>query len=59
MNTQFFQQLAGLGFTGNFLLNIHQDEAGNTRKAEPYLVNLFFFCQPKSGLQTSVRFSFE
>jgi PRTRC genetic system protein E len=28
MNTQFFQQLAGLGFTGNFLLNIHQDEAG-------------------------------
>ncbi|QHS55198.1 prtrc system protein e [Mucilaginibacter sp. 14171R-50] len=28
MNTQFFQQIAGLGFTGNFLLNIHQDETG-------------------------------
>jgi len=28
MKTQFFQQLAGLGFTGNFLLNINQDETG-------------------------------
>ncbi len=29
MKTQFFQQIAGLGFTGNFLLNINQDETGN------------------------------
>jgi PRTRC genetic system protein E len=28
MKTNFFQQLAGLGFNGNFLLNIHQDETG-------------------------------
>ncbi|GAB2972428.1 hypothetical protein GCM10027049_02710 [Mucilaginibacter puniceus] len=28
MKTQFFQQIAGLGFTGNFLLNINQDETG-------------------------------
>lgn len=28
MKTNFFQQIAGLGFTGNFLLNIHQDEKG-------------------------------
>jgi PRTRC genetic system protein E len=28
MKTNFFQQIAGLGFTGNFLLNIHQDETG-------------------------------
>jgi len=28
MKTQFFQQIAGLGFTGNFLINIHQDETG-------------------------------
>jgi PRTRC genetic system protein E len=26
MKTNFFQQLAGLGFKGNFLLNINQDE---------------------------------
>jgi PRTRC genetic system protein E len=28
MKTNFFQQIAGLGFKGNFLLNIHQDETG-------------------------------
>jgi PRTRC genetic system protein E len=28
MKTNFFQQLAGLGFSGNFLLNIHQDDKG-------------------------------
>lgn len=28
MTTNFFQQIAGLGFNGNFLLNIHQDEKG-------------------------------
>jgi PRTRC genetic system protein E len=28
MTTNFFQQLAGLGFKGNFLLNINQDETG-------------------------------
>lgn len=28
MKTNFFQQIAGLGFIGNFLLNIHQDEKG-------------------------------
>lgn len=28
MKTNFFEQLAGLGFKGNFLLNIHQDETG-------------------------------
>jgi PRTRC genetic system protein E len=28
MKTDFFQQLAGLGFKGNFLLNINQDETG-------------------------------
>jgi hypothetical protein len=28
MKTNFFQQLAGLGFKGNFLLNINQDETG-------------------------------
>jgi PRTRC genetic system protein E len=28
MKTQFFQQIAGLGFNGNFLLNINQDETG-------------------------------
>src|SRR3569833_829666 len=28
MKTNFFQQLAGLGFNGNFLLNINQDETG-------------------------------
>jgi len=28
MKTNFFQQIAGLGFTGNFLLNIHRDETG-------------------------------
>lgn len=28
MKTNFFQQIAGLGFNGNFLLNIHQDEKG-------------------------------
>jgi PRTRC genetic system protein E len=28
MKTNFFQQIAGLGFNGNFLLNIHQDETG-------------------------------
>jgi len=28
MKTNFFQQIAGLGFRGNFLLNIHQDETG-------------------------------
>ncbi|MCD8739041.1 PRTRC system protein E [Mucilaginibacter roseus] len=28
MKTNFFQQIAGLGFQGNFLLNIHQDETG-------------------------------
>jgi PRTRC genetic system protein E len=28
MNTNFFQQIAGLSFKGNFLLNIHQDETG-------------------------------
>lgn len=28
MTTNFFQQIAGLGFNGNFLLNIHQDETG-------------------------------
>jgi PRTRC genetic system protein E len=28
MKTNFFQQIAGLGFKGNFLLNIHHDETG-------------------------------
>lgn len=28
MKTNFFQQIAGLGFKGNFLLNINQDETG-------------------------------
>lgn len=28
MKTNFFQQIAGLGFNGNFLLNINQDETG-------------------------------
>jgi PRTRC genetic system protein E len=28
MKTNFFQQLAALGFNGNFLLNIHQDDTG-------------------------------
>ncbi|AYL94382.1 PRTRC system protein E [Mucilaginibacter celer] len=28
MKTNFFQQIAGLGFNGNYLLNIHQDETG-------------------------------
>ncbi|MFD0749274.1 PRTRC system protein E [Mucilaginibacter calamicampi] len=28
MKTNFFQQIAGLGFNGNFLLNIHQDDKG-------------------------------
>jgi PRTRC genetic system protein E len=28
MKTNFFQQLADLGFNGNFLLNIHQDDTG-------------------------------
>lgn len=28
MKTNFFQQVAGLGFNGNFLLNINQDETG-------------------------------
>ncbi|MBK0379369.1 PRTRC system protein E [Mucilaginibacter segetis] len=28
MKTNFFQQIAGLGFNGNFLLNIHHDETG-------------------------------
>jgi len=28
MKTNFFEQIAGLGFKGNFLLNIHQDEIG-------------------------------
>ena len=28
MTTNFFQQIAGLGFNGNFLLNIHQDDKG-------------------------------
>jgi PRTRC genetic system protein E len=28
MKTNFFQQIAGLGFSGNFLLNIHQDDKG-------------------------------
>lgn len=28
MKTNFFEQIAGLGFNGNFLLNIHQDETG-------------------------------
>ena len=28
MKTNFFQQIAGIGFTGNFLLNIHNDETG-------------------------------
>ena len=28
MTTNFFQQIAGLGFNGNFLLNIHRDETG-------------------------------
>ena len=28
MKTNFFEQIAGLGFKGNFLLNIHQDETG-------------------------------
>lgn len=28
MKTNFFKQIAGLGFTGNFLLNINQDETG-------------------------------
>jgi len=28
MKTQFFQQIARLGFNGNFLLNINQDETG-------------------------------
>jgi PRTRC genetic system protein E len=28
MKTNFFKQLAELGFNGNFLLNIHQDETG-------------------------------
>jgi PRTRC genetic system protein E len=28
MKTNFFQQIAGIGFKGNFLLNIHQDETG-------------------------------
>ena len=28
MKTNFFQQIAGLGFSGNFLLNINQDETG-------------------------------
>ena len=28
MKTNFFQQIAGLGFKGNFLLNIYNDETG-------------------------------
>lgn len=28
MKTNFFQQIAGLGFNGNFLLHINQDETG-------------------------------
>lgn len=28
MKTNFFQQIAGFGFKGNFLLNIHHDETG-------------------------------
>ncbi|MES2267557.1 MAG: PRTRC system protein E [Bacteroidota bacterium] len=28
MKTNFFQQIAGLGFKGNFLLNVNQDETG-------------------------------
>ncbi|MGF7077738.1 PRTRC system protein E [Mucilaginibacter sp. UYCu711] len=28
MKTNFFQQIADLGFSGNFLLNIHQDDKG-------------------------------
>lgn len=28
MKTNFFEQIAGLGFNGNFLLNIHQCETG-------------------------------